>query len=484
MPSMTTILVVDGDGVSRRFVELAFEKTGSFQVDSALDGAGALEILAHTQVSAIIAETELVDMNGLSLFQRLATESRLRNIPFLFLSSDARVATRLVAFGAGIDDFLTKPCDVNELVARVRSLIGRRERALEASRKRGHMLAGRFTALSFPDLVTIIEQARRSGILSMVGERSVGAVYFDTGRVVHAHFGNLVGHRAFQALMEEEDAQFELDQEPCLLPESARTMRSSVTALILDAARTIDAKNHAQSGNLGRSQAREPVRPADEAIASRAVLGTPALLSPGIAAQFGQGVADSFALGDLRLYTAADLARWTRAEGGRQRFHVHLVADPTEAVSSILALAGSPSERWVTSSLTPEAKALGLTFTFRRELLLDIVHLDIANPKSFQASLARAPSLLVIAPPGGDFLAIGTKARVELEQLIGQLGPTAVVGVGNQALEPSLRSLPRLRDRARLATAQGALGFGSCDLRSLLALGIRLCTAGGPGDPA
>src|SRR5205823_7327293 len=104
-----TVLVVDGDGVSRRFVELALGRDGSFQIETALDGAGALEILGHTPVHAIIAETEFPDMNGLYFFRLLSGESRMRNIPFMFLSSDARVATRVVASGAGADEYLVKP---------------------------------------------------------------------------------------------------------------------------------------------------------------------------------------------------------------------------------------------------------------------------------------------------------------------------------------------------------------------------------------
>src|SRR5437660_741817 len=95
-----TVLVVDGDGVSRRFVELALSRDGDFHVETALDGAGALDILAHTTVQAVIAETEFPDMNGLYFFRRLSQESRLRAIPFVFLSSDTRVKTRVLALGA------------------------------------------------------------------------------------------------------------------------------------------------------------------------------------------------------------------------------------------------------------------------------------------------------------------------------------------------------------------------------------------------
>jgi CheY-like chemotaxis protein len=478
-----TLLIVDVDGVSRRFIELALEEAGGFQVESALDGAGALDILAHTQVHLIVADTELIDMNGLQLYRRLATEGRQQGIPFVFLSSDARVATRILAFEAGVDDFVVKPCNVGELVARLRAIVERRRRALAATRRRSHMLAGLFSALPFPDLVSMIEQARRSGTLAVVHELAVGAVYFEAGQVVHAIFGNLVGQAAFQALMELEDAQFEFSHEPCPVPRAQRSIHNSVLSLILEAAHIMDTRKHESRLQAGRggfhapdgSRAARTISPVGRAIRP---LSTRPALSPGIAAQFAHGVGDNFALGDMSLYTEAALADWVSAEGGRQRFHVHLLADPNDAVPAILALAGAPSERLVVGSLGAEAKALGLAFSLRRELLLDVIHVDIFHPRALQASLRRAPSLLLFAPPDGDFLAIGTKARVEVEQFVADTAPAAILCVGNQALEPALRSVSGLGGHERMRTLEGTLGLGSCDLRTLLVEGIRLSTAG------
>jgi DNA-binding response OmpR family regulator len=471
-----TVLVVDGDGVSRRFVELALGRDASFQIETAIDGAGAFEILGHTPVHAIIAETEFPDMNGLYFFRLLSGESRLRNIPFMFLSSDTRVATRVVAFGAGVDEFLVKPCDVGELVARVKSLIGRQRRALEVMHKRGYTLAGRFSAMAFPDLVATIEMEKSSGTLSIATATAVGAVYFDGGRVVHACFGNLVGPRAFMRLMLEADAQFEFTQEPCPIVGREQTIRESVTSLVMESARVIDTE---------RRDGIMPSAVAASAASSRASGGAaepgpmpiePApTLGAGAIAQFELSIGDSFFLGDLRVYTHAELAKWTRSPGGGERLHVVLIGDMTEGVSALLALAGAPRERWVLGSLTPQPKALGLSFFMRHERLLDIVLLDVFHPRAFASALQRTPSLVLFAPPAGDFLAIGIKARVELVQLLAQLRPPAMLAVGNQALESALRSLGGIESGTRLGAAHGALGNGQSDLRALLVDGIRLC---------
>src|SRR5689334_24856819 len=79
-----TALVVDGDPVSRRFVELALGKGGEFVVEAAESAAAAIEILRVQTVELIISDTDLADTNGLQFYRALSQESRLRGIPFVF----------------------------------------------------------------------------------------------------------------------------------------------------------------------------------------------------------------------------------------------------------------------------------------------------------------------------------------------------------------------------------------------------------------
>src|SRR6185436_9868433 len=70
-----TALVVDGDPVSRRFVELALGKSGEFVVEAAESAAAASEILRVQTVELIIADTDLPDANGLQFYRALSQES-------------------------------------------------------------------------------------------------------------------------------------------------------------------------------------------------------------------------------------------------------------------------------------------------------------------------------------------------------------------------------------------------------------------------
>lgn len=475
-----TVLVVDPDGVSRRFVEGALSKAGNFAVETVEDAAGAIDILRNQLVDLIITETDLRDMNGVQLVRRLAQESRLRNIPVVFLSADSRVTTKVLALRAGADDFLVKPCDQAELVARVDAQIGRQRRVRDAWRRRAYNLAGDFSAIAFPDLVVILEMGRRTGTLAVGTRRAVGEVFFNEGRVVHAVYGNLVGSEAFFKLMAEGQGQFEFLPGPCEVTVDSFTIEESVTGLIMEGARLLDTERHSQQ--LTGAPVRTTHRPPCPSLGGDAELVSPLTPTRLVAAQFELGVGDGFTLGELRLFTYEELAKWTRVEGGRDRLHVLFLADLAAGVSAMLSIAAPPTEKWVLGSLSEKSKAFGLSFFLRHERLVDIVLVDVRNPNAFRAHLHRVPSFVLIAPPDGDFLAVGTKARVDLEGWLRHFIPPSTLWVGNAALEGNVSELSAIQDGgSAVRVVQGELGVGHAELRNLLVDGIKLWGRGASG---
>jgi CheY-like chemotaxis protein len=468
-------LVVAGDGVSRRFVELALGGEDGFAVETANDAAAALEVLGREAVDVIVSDTDLPDLNGLGFFRRLAQERRLRDIPFVFLSDDANPDTKIVAFEAGVDDYLTKPCSARELLARAISLVQKRARARELARGRAYTFAGDLGAIALPDLVAILDMGRRTGVLSVVTPRRTGEIFLESGRIVHAIYGNVCGEAAFFQFLADAGGRFEFSPTPS--HDCERTISSSTTALVMEGARRLDGLNR-QGGRIMPEEPPSAIRQV-EVPSTRpppaAELEAPLDADAVLAAQFELAVRDPFALGELRLFSHGELARWTRATGARDRLHVHLVADLAAGVSSILALGGAPTERWVLRSLSAEPKALGLTFFFRHERALDVVLVDARDPRALTRSLQRAPSLVVLAPPEGDLMTVGTKAHVALEAYLARLAPMAIMGVGNAMLETNIRDLAAVKAHVpAVRCLEGVLGDGTTELRDLLIKGIRL----------
>jgi hypothetical protein len=340
-------------------------------------------------------------------------------------------------------------------------------------RNHGYTLAGDLSALPFPDLISILEMGRRSGTVSIASREVMASVYLDRGQVVHAMFGSLVGVGAFVWLMAREEGHFEFTPGPCPIDEKRRTIRESVQELMIESARVIDTEK--ATGSHFAVQINSDTRDVP-AVLEVGPHGRAAAFVPeaGVATQLESAILDSYTLGDLMIFSPDELARWTERLAARERFHVVLVADLAQGVSALLTLAGAPTERWVLRSLSPEPKAVGLAFFLRRERLMDLVLLDIGDPSLFRESLRRTPSLFIVAPPDGDALALGIKARVELARLFTELAPRAVLGLGNPALEGALQGLGE-GVNVPLRCHPGALGEAPADLRFLLAEGLRLC---------
>jgi DNA-binding response OmpR family regulator len=467
------ILAVDPDAVSLRFVEMALALRG-FELVTAKSGEAALEILRAEPIDLLVADTDLGDMSGLALLRRLGQEKRLRDLPFLFLSADRRTPTKVAAFDAGVDDYLLKPCDAAEFAARCEALVSRRRRARLGQGSRGYSLAGDFTGIGFADLISLLELGKRSGVLSLVSSRRSGELQFSEGRVVHGLCGNLVGPEAFHCFFSEEAVQFEFAPGAPLVPEEEQSITESVMSLLMEAARRYDTARRDSQPALPKVVARQ---------SSSGVRGIQLARGPAadarLARQLELALRDPFTLGELRLFDLRQLAAWTKAEVGRDRFHLHLIADLAQGVSALLPLGGGPTERWILEALPPQQKWFGLSFFLRGERTVDVLLLDARDLAPAQPSLQRVPSLVLFAPPDGELIGAGTRGRTTFDAYLRRLQPEALLAVGRDSLAASVG--PVLADaspRSQVSAVTGELEGAGASLRDLLVSGITLWAAG------
>jgi len=462
-----TVLVVDGDRVSGRFVELALVAYG-LGVEIARDATAAFDALRTTTIDLIVCDTALPDMTGPQFMRRIAEDSWYHHIPVMFLSADARVAAKVTAFRAGVQDYLTKPIDKAELAARCTAAIQRHYKQREAARQRPYSLAGDFTALPLADLVMMLSMGCRTGTLHIVGKSCAGQVVFVEGHAVHALAGNLSGHEAFHRLLADPTGYFELDPTPPTIGPEQYTVTASITGLLMEGARLHD---EAQRTAAPPRKHSHRLLTAVNAPNVRVLSGLP---TAAWAMTFEEGLSDPFTLGELQLWTSEELREWTTTATA-ERFHVLLVADMTFGTAALLALASSTSQRFITRSLTAEPKILGLTFFLHRGAEVDIILLDVRRAVEHADTLRQLPCLVVVAPPDGDLLAAGVRGRSELELLLEKLIPPALIGVGNPSLRGALQALPAvMKGICQLKTFTGTLGEGAGELRAVLAEGVRL----------
>jgi DNA-binding response OmpR family regulator len=136
------VLIVDDDGPTRALFARALAQAGiaTLEADS---GDEALELLRSRLISLVLLDSKMPGLSGAAVIERLRLDPRTAKLPVVMVTGLNGVAAKVAGLDAGADDYLEKPVDLDELVARVRSQL-RRDRAWQDSaagmRRRASMI--------------------------------------------------------------------------------------------------------------------------------------------------------------------------------------------------------------------------------------------------------------------------------------------------------------------------------------------------------
>jgi DNA-binding response OmpR family regulator len=118
------ILVVDDEQNIIDLVTLYLERDG-FKVESATDGAAALEMIQADEPSLVVLDIMLPEVDGFEVCRRTRATSE---VPIIMLTARDEDIDKIVGLELGADDYLTKPFNPRELVARIKAILRRLER--------------------------------------------------------------------------------------------------------------------------------------------------------------------------------------------------------------------------------------------------------------------------------------------------------------------------------------------------------------------
>ncbi len=119
---MFNILVVDDDKNTRLLMRAVLEAE-KYTVSTAEDGKKALEIMENEHIDLVIIDIMMPNMDGYEFTQTL--RSTKNDLPILMISAKQLSSDRKKGFLAGIDDFMTKPIDEEEMLLRIKALLRR-----------------------------------------------------------------------------------------------------------------------------------------------------------------------------------------------------------------------------------------------------------------------------------------------------------------------------------------------------------------------
>jgi putative two-component system response regulator len=132
-PVTGTILVADDQASNRELLEELLTPQG-FTVISVPDGTAALQQLAETQVDLVLLDVMMPHLNGFEVCKKIKTTSETCLIPVVLITALSDKQDRIEGIKVGADDFLTRPVDRTELLARVQSLLKLKFRTDELER--------------------------------------------------------------------------------------------------------------------------------------------------------------------------------------------------------------------------------------------------------------------------------------------------------------------------------------------------------------
>lgn len=234
------LLLVDADPRSLRVLEVSLKKAG-YSVTTAKDGADALTKLELSPPDLILSDTRLPNVDGYALVRKLKERPEWASIPVVFLTSQKSIEDKIRGLELGVEDYLTKPIFVRELIARVNLLLARRAREGFVTRQITATGRTRFSGsladMGIVDLIQTFEVSRKSGIVHLFYESGDAHIHFRDGKVVDAALGVLVGEEAIYRALLLSEGTFEV--EFCKV-ESPDMIDATTQGLLMEGMRRVD----------------------------------------------------------------------------------------------------------------------------------------------------------------------------------------------------------------------------------------------------
>lgn len=128
---MTKILIVEDEEKLARFVELELQYEG-YEVEKAYDGRAGIDMVKSSPFDLVLLDIMLPGLNGIEVLRRIRQTS---DIPVILLTARDAVVDKVTGLDSGADDYITKPFAIEELLARIRALLRKKEPGSQAQNK-------------------------------------------------------------------------------------------------------------------------------------------------------------------------------------------------------------------------------------------------------------------------------------------------------------------------------------------------------------
>jgi DNA-binding NarL/FixJ family response regulator len=192
------LLVVDDEANLLRAVAACLRAEG-FDVVTARGGAEALLRAAESVPDLVVSDIRMPGMDGYQLARQLRSSPRTALVPVVFLTARDETADRIEGFRAGVDAYLTKPFEPDELVAVIRNILERVRRThAEIARLVGAARAEEEGRAEFRDeALTEAEERVAAAVARGLSNKEIAAEFNVSVRTVENHISRILSKKDF-----------------------------------------------------------------------------------------------------------------------------------------------------------------------------------------------------------------------------------------------------------------------------------------------
>lgn len=230
------LLIVDADARTRRVLEVSLRKAG-YSITAAESMQQALQFLDLADPELIVSDTRLPDGSGFEFCRLVKNHARWGQIPFIFLTSATELEDKVHGLELGVDDYLTRPIYVKEIMVRVKMLLQRKQQERIGKKDTRTKFSGQLADMAIVDLMQTIEISRKSGTIEFETDLGPATVWFRDGRLVDAQMGRLQADAAVFRLLGLSDGRFEVEFKSI---SRVPTIEDSTQSLLMEGMRRID----------------------------------------------------------------------------------------------------------------------------------------------------------------------------------------------------------------------------------------------------
>jgi DNA-binding NarL/FixJ family response regulator len=192
---MKKILIVDDDRTLRTALSRHLENQG-YLVQDVESGDDAIDIFENNPPDLVVSDIVMPGMDGFEFCRRLRATRSGQLIPFIFLSTKGEVDDRVQGHHIGADDYLIKPFDMRELVAKIEAQLERSRRThaeilrlIQTSNSNGN---GKSHAIPSPLPLTPAEEKVFWEAIQGFTNKQIGDRLFVSPRTVQTHLSNIL----------------------------------------------------------------------------------------------------------------------------------------------------------------------------------------------------------------------------------------------------------------------------------------------------